>query len=276
MDETLKGLDPERRARVVDDSRVRPKRSGRTHQGQGAKIVARHSRRQKPFWTKRKIRGIVAVGFVVWVVLALDIPPTTYNFLFGTKRMTIDGTYALHIPGLPPVEYSADINYTTNGDFSVGTGNPIRMNALVYDANRSDFGEVYGGIGLLYQSVEVSVNGASIVPQFQPAGQGSWTADGIIDFYQPVNFTGPVLSPLPGALPKNANMTDIVSEVTSQVQAYNYSFPKLQPQSYTNTLSIEKSGLVYGVAGSAVILVLLLPVFDGALLRREGQENSAE
>jgi hypothetical protein len=235
--------------------------------------VARRSRRQKPFWTKRKIRGMVAVGLVVWIALAFEIPATTYASFFGTKRLTIDGTYSLHIPGLPPVKYSADINYTSTGDFSAGTGNPIHMSALVYDANRSDFGQVYGGIGLLYQAVQVSSSGTPIVPQLQPAGQGSWTADGVVDFYQPVNFTGPVLSPLPGALPKNANMGNFVSQITSQVEDYNYSFPKLQPQSYTNTLSIEESFLEYGAAGSAVILVFLLPVFDGVLLPKQGQEG---
>jgi len=233
--------------------------------------VARRSRRQNPFWTKGKVRGIVAVGLVLWIVLALEIPATTYGSLFGTKRVTIDGTYTLHIPGLPPVKYSADINYTSDGDFSAGTENPIHMRALVYGANRSDFGDVYGGIGLLFQAVQVGSAGEGTVPQFQPAGQGSWTAEGMVDFYQPVNFTGPVLSPLPGALPKNASMGNLVAEVTSQVEAYNYSFPELQPQSYTNTLSTEESILGYGVAGSAVILVFLLPVFDGLLLRKEGQ-----
>ena len=238
--------------------------------------MARRSRRQKAVWTKRKIRGIVAVGLVLWIVLALDIPATTYGSLFGTKRLTIDGTYALHIPGLPPVKYSADINYTSDGDFSAGAQNPIHMSALVYDANRSDFGDVYGGIGLLYQAIDVTTTGAPIVPQLRPAGQGSWKADGMVDFYQPVNFTGPVLSPLPGALPKNANMTVFVSQITSQVEAYNYSFPMLRPQSYSNTISTEKSILGYGVAGSSIILVFLLPVFDGVLLPKEGQVDSEE
>ncbi|MDA4116012.1 MAG: hypothetical protein OK442_05610 [Thaumarchaeota archaeon] len=235
--------------------------------------MARRSRRQKPFWTKRTIRGIVAAGLVLWIVLALSVPATTYDSLFGTKRVTIDGTYVLHIPGLPPVEYSADINYSATGDFSAGAGNPIHMSALIYDANRSDFGNVYGGIGLLFQAVQLGTNGQGIVPQLRPAGLGNWTAGGTISFYQPVNFTGPVLSPLPGALPANSNSSSLVNQVTSEVKAYNYSFPALRPQSYTDALSDEESILRYGVAGSAIVLVFLLPVFDGVLLPKRIEED---
>ena len=235
--------------------------------------MARRARRQKGFWTKRKIRGVVVVALVLWIVVALEVPASTYNSSFGTKRLTIDGTYTLHIPSLPAVKYSADINYTTVGDFSVGRGNPIHMSALVYGANTSDFTNIFGGIGLLFQEVQVGSTGTGAVPQFQPAGQGSWTADGIVEFAQQVNFTGPVLSPVPGAVPANASSTDIITQVTNQVKAYNYSFPELQPQSYTNGLNAEESILRYGAAGSAIILVFLLPVFDGALLPK--RENPA-
>jgi hypothetical protein len=237
--------------------------------------VARRTRRQKPFWTKRKVRGVVGVGLVVWIVLALQVPATTYDSVFGTKRLTIDGTYTLHVPGLPPVAYSADINYTTTGDFSVGTGNPIHMAALVYGANRSDFASLFQGIGLLFQEVQVGSTGTGAVPQFQPAGQGRWTADGNVDFHQMINFTGPVLSPVPGTVPSNASLANVILQVTSQVKAYNYSFPTLQPQSYTNTLVDEEAIVRYGAAGSAIILVFLLPVFDAVLLPKS-QEVSGE
>jgi hypothetical protein len=82
--------------------------------------MARRSRREKGFWTERKIRGLVAVGFVLWVVTAYEIPLTTYGLWLGTDRLTIDGTYTLHIPDYPPIEYSAVINYSVAGAFNLG------------------------------------------------------------------------------------------------------------------------------------------------------------
>jgi hypothetical protein len=110
-------------------------------------------RRQKSLETRRRILGLVGVGVIIWIIAAYEIPLTTYGSWLGTRKMTIDGTYALHIPGLPPVKYSADIDYSVDGDFSVGTGNPIYMKATVFDANRSDFGTLFEGIELLFQTV---------------------------------------------------------------------------------------------------------------------------
>jgi hypothetical protein len=238
--------------------------------------VARRSRRDLGFWTKRKIRGIIGVVLIAWVAIAFEVPATTYGSWLGTKQVAIDGTYTLHIPGIPPVKYSADINYTVDGDFSVGTDNPILMKALVYDANRSDFGSLFGGIGLLNQEVQFVSGGVPVVLKLQPTGQGSWKASGTVAFSKQVNFTGPVLSPLPGIISTTSNSTAIASAVTSQVKAYNYPFPELRPQSFTDALSFNESLLRYGVAGSAIILVLLLPVFDAVLLPKKGREGSDE
>ncbi|HVC27525.1 MAG TPA: hypothetical protein VND40_05135 [Nitrososphaerales archaeon] len=215
---------------------------------------------------------------IVWVAIAFSIPATTYGSWLGlgTKRVAIDGTYTLRIPGIPPVKYSANINYTVAGDFSVGLDNPIYMKAFVYGANRSDFGNLFGGIGLLNQEVQFVSGGVPVVPHFQPSGNGSWTAEGMVAFSKQINFTGPVLSPLPGVLSTNASSLDVGAVVTSQVKAYNYPFPTLQPQSYTDTLSRNESLLRFGVAGSALILVLLVPVFDRILLPKKGQESSYE
>ncbi len=235
--------------------------------------MARRARRKTGFWTKRKIRGVIGVGLVVWVAIAFGIPTTTFGSLFGTKEVAIDGTYALHIPGIPPVKYSADINYTVVGDFSVGTDNPIYVDAVVHDANRSDFGSLFGGIGLLNQEVQFVSGGVPVVLKFQPSGQGSWKADGTVAFSKQINFTGPVLSPLPGVISTTSNSTAIASAVTSQVKAYGYPFPKLQPQSYTDALSFNESLVRYALAGSALLLVALLPAFDAVLLGRNDQEG---
>ncbi len=236
--------------------------------------MARRARRRTGFWTKRKARGIVGAGIVVWVAVAFAVPTTAFGSLFGMKRVAIDGTYTLHIPGIPAVKYSADINYTVVGDFSVGTNNPIYVTALIHDANRSDFGSLFGGIGLLNQEVRFVSGGVPVVLKLQPAGQGSWKADGTLAFSKQINFTGPVLSPLPGVISTTSNSTAIASAVTSQVEAYAYPFPRLQPQSYADSLSLNESLVRLGLAGSALVLVLLLPAFDGVILGRSDQDGS--
>ncbi|MDA4132222.1 MAG: hypothetical protein OK454_03740, partial [Thaumarchaeota archaeon] len=237
---------------------------------QVGEIVARRTRRAKDFWTKRKVRGLVGVVFVLWVVIAYEIPVTTYGQWLGTNKLTTSGTYTLHIPGLPAVKYSAIIDYSVTGDFSVGMGNPIYMRALVYDANRSDFRELFAGIGLLFQALPIGPGGVAQPPFFQPAGQGNWTASGMVAFSQQINYTGPVLNP--ANLPKNASSADIISAVNSQVKAYDYAFPQLRPQSYTNSLSGYESAFRYAAMGSAIVLVFLIPVFDKTLLPKKDEE----
>jgi hypothetical protein len=167
--------------------------------------------------------------------------------------LTIDGTYTLHIPDYPPVEYSAVINYSVAGAFSIGVNNPIYMKALVYDANRSDFGDLFNGIGLAFQKVDFA-NGASgsfaVLPRFHSAGQGRWMAEGEVIFAQQINFTGPVL--VPTTTPQKVSLTDIASNVTSQVEAYDYPFPQLQPQSYTDTLYGNEADARYALMASAI------------------------
>jgi hypothetical protein len=230
-------------------------------------IVARRKRRAKDFWTKGKVRGLVGVGFVIWIVIAFEIPVTTYGQLLGTNKLTTSGTYTLHIPGLPAVKYSAIIDYSVTGDFSVGMSNPIYMKALVYDANRSDFRELFAGIGLLFQALPIGPGGIAQPPYFQPAGQGNWTASGMVAFSQQINYTGPVLNP--ANLPKNSSSADIISAVDSQVKAYDYAFPQLRPQSYTDGLSTDRSAVRYAAIGSAIILVFLIPVLDKLLLPKK-------
>jgi hypothetical protein len=50
----------------------------------------------------------------------------------------------------------------------------------------------------------------------------------------------------------------------------------LQPQSYTDTLSNNESELRYGAMGSAIILLLLIPVLDKILLPEKNREDSQE
>lgn len=234
----------------------------------------RLTRRQKGLETRRKILGLVGAGFIVWIIVTYEIPLTTYGSLLGTRRVTIDGTYTLHIPGLPPVKYSADIGYSVDGNFSVGTGNPILMKATVHDVNRSDFGTLFEGIDLLFQTVPFGSGGHAVLPYFHQAGSGTWTAEGQVAFDHQINYTGPVL--LPTSVPNNISLTSIDSAIFSQVKAYNYSFPQLQPQSYTNALSNDESLLRYGAMGSAVVLVLLVPVLSGMLLPAKEQEEPRE
>jgi hypothetical protein len=228
-------------------------------------------RRQRGLQTRRKILGLVGVGIILWIIVAYDIPLTTYGSVLGTRKLTMDGTYTLHIPGLPPVKYSADIGYSVVGDFSVGTGNPIYMKATVFDANRSDFGTLFEAIDLLFQTVQFGSGGIAALPRFHQGGPGIWTAEGKIVFDNQINFTGPVL--IPTIVPKNVSLANIDAEIVNQVKAYNYSFPQLQPQSYTDTLSNNESELRYGVMGSAIILVLLIPVLDRILLPEENRET---
>ncbi len=240
--------------------------------------MARRTRRGKSykvFWSKSRIRRVVGSGVVLWIIVALTIPQTTYGTLLGTEKLTTSGTYALHVPGVPPVEYSATISYSVVGAFSVGAGNPIHMSALVYDVNRSDFSSLFSGIGLLYQDVPIAnVAGSpvALLPTFHPAGDARWTSDATIVFAHPINFTGPLLAV--ANPPENASASTINSAVTSQVKAYNYPFPTLKPQSFTNQLSSKESALKYGATGSAVVLILLLPLFYRLLLPREGKEEN--
>jgi len=234
----------------------------------------RLTRRQKGLETRRKILGLVGVGFILWIIVAYEIPLTTYGSLLGTRKVTIDGIYTLHIPGLPPVKYSADIGYSVDGDFSVGTGNPIYMKATVYDANLSDFGTLFEAVDLLFQTVQFGSGGVAALPYLHESGPGNWTAEGQIVFDHQINYTGPVL--IPTTVPKNVTLADIDSEIVNQVKTYNYSFPQLQPQSYTDALSNTESVLKYGAMGSAVILLLLVPVLDGILLGEKNREDSHE
>lgn len=236
--------------------------------------MAKRYRREKGFWSKGRIRWLVGVGFVLWIIIASEIPATTYGSWLGKRGISTTGTYALHIPGIPPVEYSATIDYTVAGDFSVGIGNPIYMTAIVYNVNRSDFGTFFNGIDLLFQQVPFGSGGHSLLPYFRQSGVGTWTAEGNVAFAAPINFTGPVLLPI--TVPNSSNLTLIDSEIISQVRAYNYPFPQLQPQSYTDTLSNNEAALRYAAMGSAVLLVLLLPVFDGLILREKRQKSPDE
>jgi hypothetical protein len=234
--------------------------------------VARRARRDKGFWTKGRIRGAVAVGLIVWIIIAYEIPLTTFDFRVGKVGDTTSGTYALHIPGIPPVKYSATIDYTVAGNFSVGVGNPIYMKATVYDVNRSDFGSLFEGIDLLFQKVQFGSGGTALLPYFHPAGPGVWTATGEVVFDHPINYTGPVL--LPTTVPSNVSLTAVDNAIINQVKAYNYSFPQLQPQSYTNMLSSNESEIRYGLMGSGIILVLLIPVFDRIALPKKDEKDS--
>jgi hypothetical protein len=231
----------------------------------------RLTRRERGLRTRRKILGLVGVALIVWIVVAYEIPLTTYGSWLGTRKVTIDGVYALHIPGLPPVKYSANIDYSVAGDFSVGTANPIYMKAMVFDANRSDFGTLFEAIDLLFQTVQFGSGGVAALPRFHQGGPGNWTAEGKIVFDHQINFTGPAL--VPTTVPKNVSLTVIDSAIISQVKAYNYSFPQLQPQSYTDTLSKNESELRYGAMGLAIILLLLIPVLDRILLPEKSRED---
>lgn len=241
--------------------------------------MARRTRRGKShrdFWTKSRIRRVVAVAVVAWMAVAVGVPLTTYGSLLGTEKLTTSGTYTLAISGLPPVNYSAVFSYSTDGAFSVGAANPIYMTAHVYNVNVSNFANMFTGIGLLYQDIPIEVvNGKSmaVFPVFHPAGQGSWDVQGKVVFAHQINFTGPVLAI--ANPPKNVSASVINSEVNSQVNAYNYPFPALRPQSYTNQLSAKEWDLRYAAIASSLLLVLLLPAFYRALLppeRREGPD----
>ncbi len=240
--------------------------------------MARRTRRGKSyrvFWTKPRVRWAVVFGFIVWVAAALSVPPTTYGQLLGMQQVKTSGTYSLGITGLPAVKYSANISYSADGLFSVGAGNPISMHAVVYDVNVSDFTSYFNGVGLLYQDVPIAMGGGGSValfPQFHSAGLGKWAVDAKVVFAKPINFTGPVLSLVNP--PANVSSARINDEVTSQVKAYAYPFPPLQPQSYTDQLAAKESYLRYGAAASALVLVLLLPVFYRRLLPSEGREGS--
>jgi hypothetical protein len=223
--------------------------------------------------TRRRILGLVGVGVIIWIIVAYEVPLPAYGSWLGTRKITIDGTYALHIPGLPPVKYSADIDYSVDGEFSVGTGNPIYMKATVFDVNTSDFGTLFEGIELLFQMVQLGGSGTTtVLPYFHQDGSGVWTAEGNVVIDQQINYTGPVL--LPTTVPTNVSLTDIDAAIDSQVKAYNYSFPQLQPQSYTDALSNNESVLRYGAMGSAIILVLLVPVLDRIFLSEKDREDS--
>jgi hypothetical protein len=228
--------------------------------------VARRRRSgfRRHFWDKDRIRLVVCLGFIAWVLLAFATPLTTFGSLLGSEEYSTVGTYTLHIPGISPVKYSASIGYSVAGGFSVGRGNPIHMRATVYDVNRSDFGSIFEALDLLYQVAPVDAQGNVLLPYLHPSGPGEWVAEGDIFFGAPVNFTGPEL--VPTALPRNSSLSDIDTQIVSQVKAYNYSFPQLKPQSYTDSLTSTEYALRYLMMGSGLLLFLLVPALDRALL----------
>ena len=237
----------------------------------------RRGRSYRGFWSKPRIRWLVGLGCIVWVIAALSVSLTAYGSLLGTRQFATTGTYTLAVAGLPAVKYSANLSYSADGAFSVGAANPIEMKALVYNANITDLADFYNGIGLLYQDVpvaNVAGNPVAILPHFHPAGPGEWALDAPIVFAQPINFTGPVLSLV--SPPTGSAAAALNSEVTSQVQAYGYPFPALQTQSYTNQLHGTELELRYAAAASTLVLVLLLPLFYRLLLPKDDLEGQAQ
>lgn len=222
---------------------------------------------------RRLVKVALSAGFVAWVVIAFSVPLTTYGAVLGTQRYSTVGTYTLHVPGIAPVRYSASIDYSSVGSFSVGTGNPISMKATVYDANASDFGSLFEAIDLLYQVVPLSSNGTAALPYLHQTSPGTWTARGEVEFNAPINFTGPEL--VPTTIPGNSSLSRIDSQIISQVKAYNYPFPQLRPQSYTNLLSAEEWGIRVAAMAFAVILLLLIPVLDRRLRPTRAEEGPA-
>lgn len=221
--------------------------------------------------TKRVIRGVIVVVFIVWLSLAFEEPLTTYGSVLGTQRYSTVGTYTLHVPGLEPVQYSAAMDYSVVGAFSVGAGNPISMKATVYDVNVTDFGSVFQAIDLLYQKVGFAADGSALLPYLHQSAPGNWTAVGSVVFVEPINFTGPEL--VPTTLPTNSSIKNVDSQIIAQVQAYNYSFPQLRPQSYTNTLLAIEWGLRLAAMASSAVLLLLIPVLDEALVGERSREH---
>ncbi|MDG7020442.1 MAG: hypothetical protein JRN23_00760 [Nitrososphaerota archaeon] len=223
--------------------------------------------------TKRAIRVLIVVAFLAWLVLAFEQPLAWYGSVAGTQTYSTVGTYTLDVPGLTPVRYSAAINYSVLGAFSVGTGNPISMKATVYDVNVTDFGSVFQAIDLLYQKVDFNSAGAAELPYFHQSGPGTWTAQGSVAFAAPINFTGPEL--VPTTLPKNASITTIDAQIISQVGAYNYSFPHLKSQSYTDTLVAVEWVLRLGAMALGGVVLLLIPVLDRILVEDKSHSHSA-
>lgn len=228
--------------------------------------MARRRRRESgtQFSIRRYVKLALLVGFVAWVAIAYSVPLSTYGSLLGVQRYSSVGTYTLHIPGIAPVRYSAAIDYSTTGSFSVGTENPIHMEATVYDVNSSDFGSLFEAIDLLYQAVPIGSNGSALLPYLRAAGPGNWTAHGLVEFGKPINFTGPEL--VPTTLPANSSLVTVDSSIISQVKAYNYPFPQLRSQSYTDSLVSTEWAIRLAATGSAVLLLLLIPVFDRMIL----------
>lgn len=225
--------------------------------------------------TKRAIRLIVLIAFIVWLALAFEEPLTTYgSVVFGTQRYSTVGTYTLHVPGLEPVEYSAAIEYSAVGAFSVGAGNPISMKATVYDVNVTDFGSVFQAIDLLYQQVGFASGGSAMLPYIHQTAPGNWTAEGSVVFAKPINFTGPEL--VPTSLPTNSSIKNVDSQIVAQVQAYNYTFPQLRPQSYTNTLVDTEWGLRLVAMASGAALLVLIPLLDRALVGDRSRDHTPD
>jgi hypothetical protein len=96
-------------------------------------------------------------------------------------------------------------------------------------------------------------------------------AEGEVIFAQQINFAGPVL--VPTTTPQNVSLTDIASNVTSQVAAYGHPFTQLRPQSYTDTLHASEADARYALMTSAILILFLIPIFDRVLLVRDEKEQ---
>lgn len=237
---------------------------------------------KEQFWNKRRVRLVVGLAIVIWMIIAYQITPYSYGRFLWPSEEIINLTNAKESTAeAPPITYNATITLTTVSDYSVGVTNPIHAVVTVYDVNRTDFANFYYAVIFEYSGFALN----SVVTQpppianniglFSQIGNGVWKAEtDIVFFHDWINFTGPILVPSYYA-GRVINGTTMNQQMAPQIKALGISI-KLQPQSFTDQLFVNETDIKYGAVGSAISLVLLLPIFDGIAIRKKKAQDKPE
>lgn len=236
----------------------------------------------RQFWSKRRVRLVVGLAILVWIFIIYQISPYSYGrFLWPYEEIINLTNVTENTAKAPPITYSATIVLTTVSDYSVGVANPIHAVVTVHNVNRTDFGAFYYAI--IFEYSGFALNSAITQPPpianniglLSQIGNGVWKAEtDIVFFHDWINFTGPIIIPsyYAGRVIDGATMNELMAP---QIKALGISIT-LQPQSFTDQLFVNETDAKYGIMGSAVSLVFLLPIFEGVVISKKKAEDKAD
>ncbi|MGA8856268.1 MAG: hypothetical protein WB643_03770 [Candidatus Bathyarchaeia archaeon] len=231
------------------------------------------------FWNKRRVRALVGLGVILWVAITYSISPYSYGrFLWPYGQVIYLRNVTENVAEAPPIKYSTNITLTTVSDYSVGVQNPIHAVVIVYDVNRTDFGNFYYAVVFEYSGFSWNVPPTSLPPQATNVGllsqleNGVWkTETDIVFFHEWINFTGPILVPTYYA-GRTVSGLIMNQQMAPQIKALNISIT-LQPQSFSDQLLMHETDAKYGAMGSSISLVFLSTIFEGIAISKKEQKK---